>query len=164
LVLKDGLANLQQLRNNTVKPLGYPDYFTYQVSDYGMTTEEMMKMNNQMIKDIWPLYRELHTWARYNLAAKYKVKEIPEYLPAHWLSNRWGQDWSGLVEVKGLNLDSVLKSKSKEWMVEQAERFYVSLGMPTLPKSFYEKSSLFPAPADATYKKKQPCFSLAYGL
>jgi peptidyl-dipeptidase A len=99
------------------------------------------------------LYRELHTWARYNLAAKYKVKEIPEYLPAHWLSNRWGQDWSGLVEVKGLNLDSVLKSKSKEWMVEQAERFYVSLGMPTLPKSFYEKSSLFPAPADATYKK-----------
>jgi peptidyl-dipeptidase A len=153
LVLKDGLANLQQLRNNTVKPLGYPDYFTYQVSDYGMTTEEMMKMNNQMIKDIWPLYRELHTWARYNLAAKYKVKEIPEYLPAHWLSNRWGQDWSGLVEVKGLNLDSVLKSKSKEWMVEQAERFYVSLGMPTLPKSFYEKSSLFPAPADATYKK-----------
>lgn len=153
LVLKDGLVNLQKLRNNTVKPLGYPDYFTYQVSDYGMTTEEMMKMNNQMIKDIWPLYRELHTWARYELAKKYNVKDVPDYLPAHWLSNRWGQDWSGLVEVKGLNLDSVLKSKSKEWMVQQAERFYVSLGFPSLPKSFYEKSDLYPAPADAKYKK-----------
>lgn len=153
LVLKSGLENLQKLRNNTVKPLGYPDYFTYQVSDYGMTTEEMMKMNKQMIKDIWPLYRELHTWARYELAKKYGVKEVPEYLPAHWLSNRWGQDWSGMVEVKGVNLDSVLKSKSKEWMVEQAERFYVSLGLPSLPKSFYEKSDLYPAPADAKYKK-----------
>ena len=153
LVLKDGLVNLQKLRNNTVKPLGYSDYFTYQVSDYGMTTEEMMKMNNQMIKDIWPLYRELHTWARYELAKKYNVKDVPDYLPAHWLSNRWGQDWSGLVEVKGLNLDSVLKSKSKEWMVQQAERFYVSLGFPSLPKSFYEKSDLYPAPADAKYKK-----------
>ncbi len=153
LVLKDGLANLQKLRNNTVKPLGYSDYFSYQVSDYGMTTAEMMKLNQQMIQDIWPLYRELHTWARYELAKKYKVKEVPEYLPAHWLSNRWGQDWSGLVEVKGLNLDSVLKSKSKEWMVEQAERFYVSLGMPNLPKSFYTKSDLYPAPADAKYKK-----------
>jgi peptidyl-dipeptidase A len=153
LVLKDGLVNLQKLRNNTVKPLGYSDYFNYQVSDYGMTSEEMMQMNQQMIKDIWPLYRELHTWARYELAKKYGVKEVPEYLPAHWLSNRWGQDWSGLVEVKGLNLDSVLKSKSKEWMVEQAERFYVSLGLPKLPKSFYEKSDLYPAPADAKYKK-----------
>ncbi len=153
LVLKDGLANLQQLRNNTVKPLGYSDYFSYQVSDYGMSSEEMMKMNQQMIKDIWPLYRELHTWARYELAKKYNVKEVPEYLPAHWLSNRWGQDWSGLVEVKGLNLDSVLKSKSKEWMVEQAERFYVSLGLPNLPKTFYTKSDLFPAPPNAAYKK-----------
>ncbi len=50
LVLKDGLANLQKLRNNTVKPLGFPDYFNYQVSDYGMSTEEMMKMNQQMIR------------------------------------------------------------------------------------------------------------------
>jgi peptidyl-dipeptidase A len=153
LVLKDGLVNLQKLRNNTVKPLGFSDYFTYQVSEYGMTSEEMMQLNKQMIKDIWPLYRELHTWARYELAKKYAVKDVPEYLPAHWLSNRWGQDWSGMVEVKGLNLDSVLKSKSKEWMVEQAERFYVSLGLPNLPKSFYTKSDLYPAPADAKYKK-----------
>ncbi|RYD76016.1 MAG: hypothetical protein EOP53_15500 [Sphingobacteriales bacterium] len=31
--LKNGLANLRDLRNQTVKGLGYPDYFNYQVSE-----------------------------------------------------------------------------------------------------------------------------------
>lgn len=40
--LKSGLVNLRDLRNKTVQALGYHDYFTYQVSDYGMKTDEMM--------------------------------------------------------------------------------------------------------------------------
>lgn len=151
--LKEGLVNLQMLRNKTVQPLGYSDFFSYQVSDYGMTNEEMMKMNQEMIKEVWPLYRELHTWARYELAKKYDVKDVPDEIPAHWLSNRWGQDWSAMVDVKGLNLDSALKTKPASWFAEQAERFYVSIGFPPLPKTFYEKSSLFPLPKDADYSK-----------
>ncbi len=151
--LKDGLAHLQSLRNKTVQPLGYSDFFTYQVSDYGMSTEEMMKLNHQMIQQVWPLYRELHTWARYELAKKYHEKNVPAELPAHWLSNRWGQDWSAMVDVKGLNLDSALKTKNKEWFAEQAERFYMSIGFPALPKTFWEKSSLYPLPKDAKYSK-----------
>lgn len=151
--LKEGLVNLQMLRNKTVQPLGYSDFFSYQVSDYGMTNEEMMKLNQEMIKEVWPLYRELHTWARYELAKKYGVKEVPDEIPAHWLSNRWGQDWSAMVDVKGLNLDSALKTKPASWFAEQAERFYVSIGFPPLPKTFYEKSSLFPLPKDADYSK-----------
>jgi len=42
--LKAGLINLRSLRNDVVKGLGYPDYFTYQVSDYGMTTDEMLNL------------------------------------------------------------------------------------------------------------------------
>ncbi len=151
--LKDGLVNLQMLRNKTVQPLGYSDFFTYQVSDYGMTTEEMMKMNHEMIEQVWPLYRELHTWARYELAKKYNSKTVPNEIPAHWLSNRWGQDWSAMVDVAGLNLDSALKSKPKEWFAEQAERFYVSIGFPPLPKTFYEKSDLYPLPKEVEYSK-----------
>ncbi len=151
--LKAGLVNLQMLRNKTVQPLGYRDFFTYQVSDYGMTTEEMMQLNKEMIQQVWPLYRELHTWARYELAKKYKVNKVPDELPSHWLSNRWGQDWSAMVDVAGLNLDSALKTKNKEWFAEQAERFYVSLGFSALPKTFYEKSSLYPLPKDAGYSK-----------
>jgi peptidyl-dipeptidase A len=151
--LKPGLVKLRGLRNEVVKSLGYNDYFSYQVSDYGMTAEEMMQLCNQINKELYPLYRELHTYARYELARKYGVAEVPDYLPAHWLPNRWGQDWSSMVEVEGINLDSVLKSKSAEWIVKEGEEFYKSLGFSALPESFYTKSSLYPLPADAPYKK-----------
>ena len=86
--LKKGLSELRDLRNQTVHALDYPDFFTYQVSDYGMKTEELMDMTGSMVKDVWPLYREMHTWARYTLAKKYN-QPVPEMLPAHWLPNRW---------------------------------------------------------------------------
>lgn len=151
-VLKDGLENLRGLRNKNVQALGYNDYFSYQVSDYGMSTAEMMELNQNLIEEIWPLYRELHTYARYNLAEKYQ-QQVPEMIPAHWLPNRWGQDWSEMVSVEGVNLDQVLGQKGPEWLLKQAENFYISLGFDSLPPSFYKKSSLYPLPKDAEYKK-----------
>ncbi len=151
--LKTGLENLRNLRNKVVQGFGYNDYFSYQVSDYGMTADEMMELCKKINKELHPLFRELHTYARYELAKKYNVAAVPDYLPAHWLPNRWGQDWSAMVDVKGINLDSVLKTKSAEWIVKEGEAFYKSLGFDALPKSFYDKSSLYPLPADAKYKK-----------
>ncbi|TXC85347.1 M2 family metallopeptidase [Luteibaculum oceani] len=151
--LKDGLENLRKLRNATVRDLDYPDYFSYQVSDYNLSTADMMSTMDQLIQDVWPLYRELHTYARYELAKKYGVNEVPDMLPAHWLPNRWGQDWSAMVEVEGLDLDAALKDKNPEWIVKTGEEFYKSLGFPSLPKSFYEKSSLYPFPDDSVVKK-----------
>ncbi|MEQ8519182.1 MAG: M2 family metallopeptidase [Cytophagales bacterium] len=150
--LKPGLTELRNLRNQTVQALGYDDYFTYQVSDYGMSVEEMMQMNKQLISDVWPLYRELHTYMRYELAEKFG-EDVPEMLPAHWLPNRWGQDWSAEIEVEGIDLDGILEEKGAQWLVEQSERFYVSMGFDSLPQSFYELSDLYPLSADATYKK-----------
>lgn len=150
--LKSGLESLQGLRNESVQALGYADYFDYQVSAYGMSKEELMEVCHDMITEIWPLYRELHTWARYTLAKKYDQK-VPEMLPAHWLTNKWGQEWSAMVQVEGVDLDSKLEEKGAEWVVEEGERFYQSLGFNALPKSFYTKSSLYPAPVDADYKK-----------
>jgi peptidyl-dipeptidase A len=150
--LKDGLVNLVDLRNKSVQALGYSDFFNYQVSEYDMTSDELMTVCDDMIKDLWPLYRELHTWARYELAAKYK-QEVPEMLPAHWLPNRWGQEWSSLIEVEGFDLDGALKNKTKEWIISEGEDFYKSLGFSALPKSFHEKSSLYPVAPDAGYSK-----------
>ena len=150
--LKDGLANLQRLRNATVRPLGYSSYVNYQISDYGMTGPEMLQLLDKFNRELRPLYRELHTYARYELAKRYN-QPVPDQLPADWLPNRWGQDWSSLVKVEGLNIDDALKSKTPEWIVKQAEQFYISLGFPPLPQSFWEKSSLYPVPAGASYKK-----------
>ncbi len=151
--LKEGLVNLRNLRNETVQGLGYPDYFTYQVSDYGMTNEEMMALLKKVNQQLWPVFRELHTYARYEMAKKYHAKEVPDMIPADWMPNRWGQDWSSLIDLKGIDLDQILAKKSPEWIVEQGERFYVSLGFDSLPKSFWEKSDLYPAPKGANYKK-----------
>lgn len=151
--LKDGLENLRRLRNETVQALGYNDYFSYQVSDYGMTTEEMMALMQKLNRELRPLFRELHTYARYELAKRYGVQEVPDMIPAHWLPNRWGQDWNTIVTAEGVDLDAALRQKTAEWLVQQGENFYVSLGFPKLPPVFWEKSSLYPLPPEATYKK-----------
>lgn len=151
--LKTGLLQLRDLRNKTVQALDYHDFFTYQVSDYGMKTDEMMHKMDDLIRDLWPLYRELHTWMRYEMAKRYGQTEVPDMLPAHWLPNRWGQDWSSVVDVKGINLDSILKTKSAEWIVKEGEKFYVSLGFPSLPPAFWANSSLYPYAADSNVKK-----------
>lgn len=151
--IKDGLVDLQRLRNSTVQALGYDDYFSYQVSDYGMTTQDMRDLCLQLNREVRPLFRELHTWARYELAKRYGVDEVPDMLPAHWLPNRWGQDWNSLVTVEGLDLDAVLEEKSAEWLNKQGEAFYVSMGFDKLPASYWTKSSLYPLPDGTEYKK-----------
>ena len=150
--LREGLEQLRRLRNQTVRALDYQDFFSYQVSDYGMTTEEMLALMDGLNRELRPLYRELHTYFRYQLAKKYK-QPVPDLIPAHWLPNRWGQDWTALVSVQGFDLAGALRTKEPEWLVKQAERFYVSLGLASLPASFYQRSSLYPLPPDADYKK-----------
>ncbi|MFQ5888702.1 MAG: M2 family metallopeptidase [Gemmatimonadota bacterium] len=150
--LKAGVVRLRDLRNGTVRALGYPDFFAYQVSDYGMTTEEMLELTDRLIEQTRPLYRELHTWARYELAERYGAP-VPDLLPAHWLPNRWAQDWTALVTVEGLDVDAAMREHDAEWVVRQGEDFFVSLGFDSLPAGFWERSSLYPLPAGAPYKK-----------
>ena len=152
VVLKDGLAELRDLRNAVVRPLGYRNFWGYQVSDYGMTVAEMQALLDRINRELRPLYRELHTWARYELARRYQ-QPVPDLLPAHWLPNRWAQDWSALVQVEGADLDAALAGKNAEWVVRQGEEFYVSMGFPPLPETFWTKSSLYPVAKDAGYKK-----------
>ncbi len=157
-VLKAGVDSLQYLRNACVTPLGYKDYFDYTAMTYQLKEKDIINLTQQFIRDVWPLYRELHTWARYELAKKYK-QPVPDYIPAQWLPNRWGQNWSELENVKALNIDSVLKQKGVEWMAHESERFYKSVGFKSLPASFWAKSSLYPVPANADYTKNNHAFA-----
>ena len=158
--LTDGLAQLRDLRNGTVQALGYDDFFAYQVSDYGQTSDEMLAQMAQINDELRPLYRELHTWARYELARKYH-QPVPDFIPADWLPNRWGQDWSALASLAdttggpdaGAGLDAALAEHTPEWLVSQAERFYTSIGFEPLPQTFFDRSSLYPLPAGSPYKK-----------
>ena len=74
----------------------YPDYFSLEVADYGMTTDEMIKMLDDWMATLRPLYLQLHTWTKYKLAEKYH-QPVPKKIPAHWINNRWsaGMDRPG---------------------------------------------------------------------
>ncbi len=148
--LKAGLVELRDLRNRVAAELGYSSYFHLKVADYGMTVAEMMQLMQKTVRETEPLYRQLHLYARRKLAHRYR-QPVPERLPADWLSNRWGQEWPGLVEAA--DLDGLFDWKSPQWIVQQSERFYRSLGMPALPHSFWEKSDLYELPPGATRKK-----------
>jgi peptidyl-dipeptidase A len=50
-------------------------------------------------------------------------------------------------------MDAPFKGKTKEYITEQAERFYLSLGFPKLPPSFWAKSDLYPADPRSGRKK-----------
>ncbi len=151
-VLRDGLIELRSMRNEVVRALGYRDFFAYMASEYGMTPADLAVELNRILLELRPLYTELHTWTRHELARRHD-EPVPDLIPAHWLPDRWGQDWSDLVAVEGLDLDAALRAREPRWLVEQGERFYVSLGFEALPDSFWQRSSLLPVPADADHTK-----------
>ena len=148
--LKAGLVDLRGLRNRVATEMGYPSFFSLQVADFGMSTQEMMETLDRILEDIRPLYVELHCWAKNQLAKRYG-QPVPKKIPAHWLTNRWAQEWPGLVD--GIDLDPLFAKKEPKELIGMAETFYRSLGFAALPKSFWEKSDLYALAADAPRKK-----------
>ena len=149
--LRDGILRLRDLRNQVARALGFNDFFALQVADYGMTVAEMLTLCDTLVAEVQPLYAQLHTWAKHVLAKRYSIQEPVGKIPAHWLPNRWGQNWPSLVE--GVDMDAAFKGKTKEYITEQAEQFYLSLGFPKLPPSFWSKSDLYPADPKSGRKK-----------
>src|SRR4051812_10765096 len=149
--LRDGILRLRDLRNRVARALGFDDFFALQVADYGMTTGEMMALCDKLVAEVKPLYTQLHTWAKHALARRFNAAVPEGPIPAHWLPNRWGQNWPSLVE--GVDMDAPFKGKTREYITEQAERFYLSLGFPRLPASFWAKSDLYPADPKTGRKK-----------
>src|SRR5437764_1211865 len=115
-----------------------------------MTTNEMIKMLDDWMATLRPLYLQLHTWAKYKLAEKYH-QPVPKRIPAHWINNRWSQEWDGVVEAA--NLDRYFTNRQPEWIVKTAEQFYTGLGFKPLPASFWQKSDLYPVKPGEKRKK-----------
>src|SRR6266404_5366978 len=148
--LKPNLVTLRELRNGVAKEMKYPDYFSLEVASYGMTADEMLKLQESWMATLRPLYLQLHTWAKYKLAEKFH-QPVPKKIPAHWINNRWSQEWTGLVEAA--NIDKYFEGRKPEWIIKTAEQFYTGLGFSPLPQSFWEKSDLYPVPTDSKRKK-----------
>jgi peptidyl-dipeptidase A len=148
--LKPGLVELVGLRNQVARELGHASFFALQVADYGMTAGEMMALMDATLVAVKPLFDGLHCFTKHALAARYK-QSIPRLIPAHWINNRWAQFWPGVVEKTGL--DSLFKDRSRAFIMRTAEDFYVSLGFPRLPESFWQNSDLYPVDPGSSRKK-----------
>ena len=148
--LKAGLLKLRDLRNGCARELGYSDYFSLQVAKYGLSTDELMAFNRKFLTELKPLYLQLHTWVKYEMAKKYG-QPVPKAIPAHWINNRWSQNWTGFV--KAVDFDPYFKGWQPERIVKTAEAFYTGLGFEPLPASFWAKSDLYPVKAGDPRKK-----------
>lgn len=150
MALKPGLLELRDLRNRVAREMGFSSFFALRAARFGMSVDELMALNEELVRQTRPLYEQLHAWARHQLAARYG-QPVPKLIPAHWLNNRWSQEWPGLVP--SVDLNPLFKGKSPEWIVKSAVSYGESIGLPFVPASFWTKSDLYELPADAKRKK-----------
>lgn len=155
--MKAKYQKIVELGNEGAKDLGFKNLADVWKSNYDRSPEDFEKMVDSLWNDVKPFYEQLHCYVRSRLNKKYGDKVVPKEgaIPAHLLGNMWSQTWENITDLVELDMGSAIditkllkenKYDSKK-MVKTADNFFVSLGMPELPKSFWEKS-LFEKPKD----------------
>jgi len=143
-----------ELANEGARELGYPDLGAMWRSNYDMSPEDFDAEAKRLYNQVKPLYDELHCYARGKLAKKYGEDKVPagKPIPAHLFGNMWAQQWNKIYPdilepykgIANLDVDGSLKKQGYDAkrMTQSAEAFYVSLGFPKLPGTFWERSML----------------------
>ena len=149
--LKDGLVQLQELRNSEAREMGYSSFFGLKTAEEGMSSQDLLLLMDKLTTEVEPLYRQLHCWVRHELSQRYGV-EAPRRIPAHWLNDPWGGTWPGVIET--VDLDTHFRDVKPQWIIEEAERFFISLGFDPLPLTFWGRSDLFPIEPDSGRRRK----------
>jgi len=168
--MRDQYARFVELANEGANELGYSNLGEMWRSHYDMAPTEFAAESAKLWDQVKPLYDELHCHVRAKLGDFYGEDKVPQDgpIPAHLLGNMWGQEWANIYDliephpgVGDVDVDSTLKTKnfSPQEMVRSAENFYVSLGMPRLPDTFWERSQ-FTKPRD----RDVVCHASAWGL
>lgn len=130
------LADLRDLRNANAREMGYSSWFALLADDQGLTSAELLRLLDDVLDQVMPLYRQLHTWTRYELAARYGV-EPPRRLPIHWLNDLQGGRWPGVAGAAG---GPDFTDVQPDWIVDQAAGFFLSLGFEPLAPEFWDLS------------------------
>ncbi|CAF4001806.1 unnamed protein product, partial [Rotaria sp. Silwood1] len=83
------------LLNKNSKENGYHDLAERWIEDYEMgNVTEFEGTIDQILKDIMPLYEQLHAYVRGRLCSKYQNRfDCNGPVPAHILGNMWAQTW-----------------------------------------------------------------------
>jgi len=158
------------LANRGSRELGFPDTGAMWRSKYDMEPDAFAKEIDRLWQEVRPLYESLHAYVRARLRQVYGPERVPEKgpIPAHLLGNMWAQSWEGILPLvapsgseAGYDLTQILVDRGTTAvdMVRYAEQFFVSLGLPKLPPSFWERS-MFLRPRD----REVVCHASAWDL
>lgn len=168
--MRDKYERFVELANEGAAELGYADLGEMWRNGFDMSPGQFRDESLRLWQQVKPLYDELHCHVRAELASHYGEDRVPldQPIPAHLLGNMWSQSWSEIFDLVkpypdagDLDVDAALARQdyTPRAMVRSAEQFYVSLGLPELPTTFWERS-MFSKPAD----RDVVCHASAWGL
>ncbi|ODM97383.1 Angiotensin-converting enzyme [Orchesella cincta] len=159
-------ASLVRMLNTGAKQAGYKDMGQCwrEETEIG----ELRQLVTRLYADVKYLYTLLHSFVRHKLEKFYGIRFHQGLIPAHLLGlffligNMWAQKWDSLIDivftepVHSQRFDGKMSESSTSSsslvnkilpknatvidMVKEAENFFVSMGFPTLPNSFWKNS------------------------
>ncbi len=140
-----------ELSNEGARGLGFADTGSMWRSGYDMPPDDFAAEVDRLWDQVKPLYDDLQCHVRAELSDRYGADVVDPAgpIPAHVLGNMWAQSWSNVFDLvappaadPGYDLTEILQSRgtSEVEMVEMAEGFFTSLGMESLPDTFWTRS------------------------
>lgn len=146
------------LSNKGAAEIGYANLGSQWRSGYDMPPEQFEAEVDRLWQVVKPLYDDLHCYVRARLRKHYGADKVPEKapIPAHLLGNMWAQEWENVYDLVApfpkepsfdVSKKLVARKVDSKEMVRTGERFFTSLGLDPLPKTFWDRS-LFVKPQD----------------
>jgi peptidyl-dipeptidase A len=157
--MRQDYTRMVEIANEGARDLGFDNTGQMWLSNYDMPAADMEQEVERLWSQMQPFYEQLHCYVRQRLNAHYGDAVQPATGPirADILGNMWAQDWSALMPIvrprggrtQTYDTTALLRRAgyNERRMVETAEGFYTSLGLPELPDTFWERS-LFVRPQD----------------
>ncbi|GBP34319.1 Angiotensin-converting enzyme [Eumeta japonica] len=149
--LKNRFMRYVQLANQAAIANGFSDAGEQAraVYDDPAFRESLEEIHNQLS----PLYKQLHTYVRRRLLARYSRSAVrPDGpIPAHLLGNMWAQNWKSIMDLvmpfpQSPNVDVTGEMLRQGFtplrMFQMAEEFYTSMGLKPAPPEFWRGSML----------------------
>ncbi len=141
------------IANAGARAYGFSDLGASWKSGYDMPAAEFEADVERLWQQVEPLYKALHCKVRTDLSKQYGADKVPldKPIPAHLLGNMWSQQWDAIYDlvepypgVGNLDVTAALVKQNKDAVAitKIAENFFTSLGLRSLPDSFWKNSML----------------------
>ena len=153
-VMAPDYARMVEIANEGSRELGFADTGAMWRAGYDMEPDAFAAETDRLWEQVKPFYENLHCYVRNRLNAKYGDAVQPDHGPirADLLGNMWSQQWGNIYDVVApaeggassydMTERLVASGYDARKMVETGEGFYVSMGLPELPETFWERSQI----------------------